>query len=207
MKTALNYLGQLRVYSLLDLTILLVASGANVTEFFGAILLHIAFLSYLETRHHHEYRKGVPKYFWLIPTIVGVIIYGHVWYALLYVICSYVYTLKDKSYFAAASPFMRGLQCFFIVAGISGFTSFTWLVLGVLFARNLLGDVRDAAKDAAKGMKTLPVILGLRQNVKYMHLAATLGSTLIWWSYTIIAWYVILLVLLVQISVYELTPR
>ncbi len=140
----LNYLGQLRIYSLIDFVVLLVASQANLYEFIGVVLIHVGFLAYLESRHNHSYRKSVPKYLWIFPTIVGIAFYGHYTFALLFIICSLLYTLKTKSYFAIFAPFMRAFQYFFLIGGITGFFSqLPWIVLLVIFIRNFTGDVRD----------------------------------------------------------------
>jgi 4-hydroxybenzoate polyprenyltransferase len=208
LKKALDYLGQLRIYSLLDLAVLLIAAGAGSPEFSGAILLHIAFLAYLESRHSHEYRAEIPRYMWTIPAIVGMILFGHIAFALLFILLSFFYTLKNKGYWAAFAPLARGLQYFFLIAALTGFSShLPWIALGVTFIRNLLGDMRDTDKDRAKGMKTIPVLMRFPRSIRHIHLIATMISTLIWWSYTSIPFYWILLILIIQLSSYELTSR
>ena len=95
-----------------------------------------------------------------------------------------------------------------LAAGIVGFHSpLPWIALAVMATRNFAGDVRDAAKDSSENMKTLPVILGMKRNVKYVHLVATLLTTAIWWTYTSIPPVYLAIIFLAQISSYDLTPR
>lgn len=203
----LNYLGQLRLYSLLDLVILLIATKATAFEFVGVIILHVGFLAYLESRHHHSNRKKVPKYLWIIFAIIGSIFYGHI-EGVIFIICSYFYTLKNQKHFALFSPLLRGLQCFFLVAGIVGYDSkLAWLVLVLLVLRNLFGDLRDITKDKKEGMKTLPMVIGLTRDSKNIHLIFTLITTLFWFQFTELNIWLLIPIFLVQILTYRLTPR
>ncbi|MES3005811.1 MAG: hypothetical protein V4664_02595 [Patescibacteria group bacterium] len=203
----LNYFGQLRVYSLLDLCILLIATQATTYEFLGVILLHVAFLAYLETRHNHSYRKKVPEYLWIILSLIGLVLYGHT-EGILFILCSYIYTLKTKKAFAGTSPILRGLQCFFLVGGIIGYENrLTWIVLIIFTIRNLCGDLRDVEKDKKEGLKTLPVILGLNKGVTYIHLVATFVTTFVWFQFTNLSLLFLIPILLVQLMTYRLTPR
>ncbi|MEI6490777.1 MAG: hypothetical protein WCO16_03390 [bacterium] len=203
----LNYIGQLRIYSLIDLVILLIATKANIFEFVGIILLHIGFLAYLETKHHHPYRNKVPKYLWIILTIIGLYFYGHI-EGILFVIFSYLYTLKTKKFFALTSPIMRGFQCFFLVAGIIGYESkLTWLALMLIIIRNFCGDLRDVVKDRKENMKTLPVVFGLNTDIKYIHLAVLFLTTFVWFRHTNLEPWLLIPIFLIQILTYRLTPR
>lgn len=96
MKILLNYIGQLRLYSLADFVLLLIAIGSNKYECWGAIVLHIAFLAYLESRHVHPYRARVPKNLSYLLAILGLFIFRKV-EGLLYLIASYLYTKKIKN--------------------------------------------------------------------------------------------------------------
>ncbi len=203
----LNYIGQLRLYSLIDLFILLVAIKATTYEFLGVVLLHIGFLAFLEAQHRHTYRKTIPKYIWLIFTFIGFAFYGHM-EGIFFVICSYFYTLKTKKYFATVSPLIRGLQNFFLVAGIVGYNNkIIWLVLVLITIRNVCGDLRDIEKDRKENLKTLPIILGFKKNIKYIHLIATLATSLVWFTYTSLTLWLLIPIFIIQISTYNLTPR
>lgn len=203
----LNYIGQLRIYSLVDLVILLFAVGANRLEFWGVILLHVGFLAYLESRHQHSYRKKLPEYFWAVLALVGLVLYGHV-EGIAFLVCSYLYTLKTKKSFATYSPLMRGLQSFFLIGGIIGYTNkLTWVVLVAMLIRNLCGDLRDVVKDKGENMKTLPVVFGLSADIKYAHLVALFVTTFVWFQYTNLQTWLLVPIFLLQIFTYKLTPR
>ncbi len=206
MKTFLNYLGQLRLYSLADLVLLLIAVGAITHQFWGALLLHVAFLAHLENRHAHTYRKRVPVSFSYILAIFGLLLFKRL-EGILYIFVSYLYTKKTKN-LGWLSPFCRGLQNLLIVGAITGYASYIpYLVGAVLFARNLTGDMRDVEKDKEERMRTIPVILGMRKNMKHIHLYATMVTSIVWWLVSPLAIGWLCLVLLVQVSTYRLTPR
>lgn len=203
----LNYIGQLRIYSLVDLVILLFAVDANQSEFWGVILLHIGFLAYLESRHKHVYRKKLPEYFWLVLALVGLVLYGHL-EGVAFFVCSYLYTLKTEKYFATCSPLMRGLQYFFLIGGIIGYANkLTWIVLVAMFVRNLCGDFRDVVKDKKENLKTLPVVLRVEKDSKHIHLVALFATTLIFFQYTNFQFWLLIPIFLIQILTYRLTPR
>lgn len=207
MKTFLNYLGQLRIYSLVDLILLLLAAGATIREFFGAIFLHIAFFAYLEAKHAHKERAEAPK--WLSPLLVvaGAMLYQK-WETIPFMACSCMYTKKNHGKFGLFSPFFRALQYLFLVAGVTSYSNYLpWLVFIVILARNTVGDARDVVKDKREGMETFPMILGLCRDIKYGHLVAMAVSTSIWWSFTGLPLYFFLGALLVEVATYNLTPR
>ncbi|MFA6300975.1 MAG: hypothetical protein WC609_01345 [Candidatus Paceibacterota bacterium] len=208
MKTFFNYLGQLRIYSLLDLIVLLIAVKATPSEFLGVLLLHIGFLAYLEFRHSHAYRRKVPWWSWVLLSLLGVYFYGHILYSLIFLVCSYLYTLKNKNHFEIFAPILRGFQYLFLLSGIVGFGNvITLIAFIVIFIRNLSADFRDITKDKKENLKTLPIILGFQNDIKYIHLFFMLATTVLWWTYTAIPFYYLCLILLIQISVYNLTPR
>ena len=207
MKSFKNYLGQLRPYSLIDLIILLIATKATTYEFLGVVFLHVGFLAYLETRHEHSYRKKIPKHLWIFLTVIGTLFYGHV-EGVLFVVCSYLYTLKTKKSFALISPIARGFQSFFLVAGIIGYNNkLTWIVLVLFFIRNFCGDLRDIVKDKKEHLKTLPVVMGLNKDFKYIHLVVTILTTFVWFKFTHFSFWLLIPIFLIQIFTYRLTPR
>ena len=207
MKTFLNYLGQFRVYSLLDLIILLIAVQAAPQEFLGVIFLHLGFLVFLETRHSHPFRIKMPKGLWAFLTLFGIILYRH-WEIIPFLLLSFFYVEKTQKYFGYIAPFLRAFQYFFLFGGIIGYHHQIILIIPlVIFIRNFAGDLRDITKDRNDGLKTLPVVLGLKNNIKYIHLIAMLSTTLIWWSFTSLPIHFLLVVFLVQIFSYNITPR
>ena len=206
MKKIKNYIGQLRIYSLADLALLLIAIQADTPQFIGAILLHIAFLAYLENKHHHPYRAKVPLWISYVLAIIGVVIYGRI-EGFIYLFFGLLYTQKIKG-LGFISPLLRGLQNLFIVAGIIGYYSpLTYIICGLLLLRNLSGDFRDIEKDKKDGMKTIPILIGLNKNIKYIHLIHTILTSIVWWymSSLPIGW--LLFVIITQVSTYHLTSR
>lgn len=207
MNTFTNYIGQLRLYSLVDLVLLAIVAQANVWEACGIVVLHIGFLAYLEARHSHSYRKPLPQWVWIAFVIVGTLLYKHI-EALPFLLFSYLYTKKSHGYFAAVSPLFRGLQYFFLIAGVTNYHHpLPWVALLVTVIRNFAGDVRDAAKDKGEHMKTIPVIIGLHRNIRHIHLITTLLSSTVWWSFGHLPLWILLLVMCIEISTYNLTPR
>ena len=203
----LDYLGQIRLYSLIDIFILLIAAKATSFEFIGAVLLHIGFLAYLEAKHKHSYRRKVSEYDWIILSLSGLLFYGHI-EGILFIICTYIYVLKTKKSFALFSPIMRGFQYFFLVAGIVGYsTNLAWIALILITVRNFCGDLRDIVKDKKENLKTLPVVMGLNRDIKYIHLIVILTTTFVWFQYTNLVPWLLVPIFLIQILTYNITSR
>lgn len=203
----LNYLGQLRIYSLLDLALLLYIAGARGTVLVGALLLWLAFIAYLETSHAHEYRAKVPNGVWQVLVVAGVILYGRI-EGLLFMAASYFYADKTKGNSGLYAPLFRGLQSLFLVGGLVGYaTQLPWLALVLIFVRNAAGDFRDVEKDRRENMKTLPMMLGWRKNVPYLHLVFLLATSYVWWSLSDLGLEYLMLIWFAQLLTYNLTPR
>ncbi len=208
MKIFLNYIGQLRIYSLLDLILLLVAVRAIKFEILGAILLHIAFLAYLEYSHCHSYRKNISKIVWIIFGLVGAILFSHIIAILGYIILSFFYCLKNNRKWGISSPVMRGLQNYFIVGSIIGYlNNFTLVVFFAFFLRNLLGDFRDITKDRKEEIKTIPILLNFKRDYKYLHLFSLFITSTLWWMYSTLPFEILIIILVIQVLTYNLTPR
>jgi 1,4-dihydroxy-2-naphthoate octaprenyltransferase len=206
MKTLLNYIGQLRLYFLADLMLLLSVIGSSRYEFIGAVFLHIAFLVYLENKHAHSYRAKVPIWVFYILAAAGLILYGHI-EGLAYLLCCYLYTKKTKKT-GIFGPVLRALQNFLIVGGIAGYKlQIAYIVGAIFFVRNLLGDFRDTGKDIKEGVKTIPVVVGFKKNIPYIHLLAMIVSSFTWWSLSSLSIWWLALVIIVEIATYNLTPR
>lgn len=202
-----NYIGQLRIYSLVDLMLLLYVAGADRYEFIGALLLHIGFLAYLESRHRHGYRENVPLWIFLFFIIPGAVLYKHIEF-LIYLIFSYLYTLKTDKHFGILAPFFRGFQYLFLVGGIMGYgNNLIWLIGFIAFTRNLLGDVRDVEKDKKDGLKTLPMVFGWKKGFRYIHLLGVLATSFIVWSYSDLSSIYLGAIWIIEIVSYNLTKR
>ena len=207
MKKLLNYIGQLRIYSLIDLILLLIASGATKQEFIGIIFLHIGFLALLESQHKHNGREKIPKWLWMPLVIVGAGFYQHLLEAALFLVCSFLYSKKNRYGCGTLSPFFRGMQYFALFFGITHSDWLPWIACFVMIIRNSIGDWRDIEKDKRRGMNTIPMLLGAKKDLRYGHLIAMFVSSTIWWNYTNISVWVLLGVILVEVATYNLTPR
>ncbi len=205
MKTFINYLGQLRVYSLVDLILLLIAAGADSSKFIGVFCFHVGFLAYLESRHAHSIRVAVPKWVWPLFLSVGLIFYRDFIGVTGFLVASYCYTKKTRVKWGMWAPFFRGIQMFFLVFPLS--YPLSLVVFAVFFFRNAVGDTRDIVKDMAQEMKTLPMILDMTHDFKRGHLVAMIVSTSTWWSLTNLPLYVLLFGIFSEIASYNLTQR
>ncbi len=206
MKRFLNYIGQLRLYSLVDLILLLVVLRANTVEFIGVILLHVAFLTYLENTHSHKYRSKIPYWISYVLMALGLAVYGKI-EGFIYLFFSFLYAQKVKK-LGFVSPLFRGFQNFFIVAGVIGYqTPLPYIIGGLFFIRNLVGDFRDVEKDKKEGMKTVPVLLGVKRNIKYIHLIFIIFTSVVWWYLSLLSIGWLLLIIIIEILTYNLTPR
>ena len=206
-KIFVNYLGQLRIYSLIDLILLLIAARAGMYDIVGVLCLHLGFVAYLENSHARSYREIVPSWVWITLALVGVLFYSHMEF-FPFLLFGFLYVNKNNAEWGYFSPFFRGLQNFFLVAGIVGYRSYLpFVVLFVMIVRNFAGDLRDVEKDTRDGMKTLPTMLGFKKNIRYAHLAMILVSTAIWWHFAGLSIYMLAIVLAFEIGTYWITPR
>ena len=97
-KSILNYFGQLRLYSFLDIIILATALTKNLNAIIGITILWLSFLLYLESRHKDEPRLKVNQYLWLAPFLLSLILLP-IWICLGFALFSYLYTNKKKNKF------------------------------------------------------------------------------------------------------------
>lgn len=195
------------MYSLTDLALLCIAISATAYQFAGIILLHLGFLLYLESVHKDRYRLPFPNYLWVLFIAAGIALYWHI-AALGYIIFSVLYTLKKKRSLGPFSPFFRGFQSYFLVAGVVGFSHVFALLAGtLLFVRNFFGDLRDVTKDKSEKSRTLPIVFGIKSDRKYLHLVATLLTTSTWWYISGISIVWLALVVVIEVGTYYLTPR
>ena len=161
-----NYLGQLRIYSLVDLWLLLVVAGATGRPLWGAVLLHVGFLAFLESQHRHEEREPVPE---ALPWLVFMV--GWEWFGLRitgtwYIFFSVMYALKKSGYWGLDSPFARGAQTFVLLLPFAADRPcFLMAAVIAMIVRNIAGDGRDVEQNRREGLRTWPVVLGLRHDL------------------------------------------
>ena len=149
-KYLLNLLGQIRVYSLIYLIILLIAIKSDTFQLIGVVFLHLGFLLFLEYVHKHKYRIPFPKYLWVLLLIIGIVLYKS-FFVIGFLVCSFFYTKKNLPNLAPYGPFLRGLQYYFITAGIMGFLNpICFLACCLLILRNFSRDLSDITKEIGR---------------------------------------------------------
>ena len=154
-----------------------------------------------------SFRIAFPKYLWAILLIIGVLLYKNI-AAIGFLICSFFYVKKNLPKFGWSGPISRGLQYYFLSAGIIGFINpVSFVASGLLLIRNFAGDLRDIVKDRKEGLKTLPIIFGLKKDFKQIHLITMLGTTSVWWYLSGISTLWLIPIFVIQIGSYNLTPR
>ena len=202
----LNYIGLARLYSLSDLVLLLVAAGLTGARFWAGLGLWLGFLAYLESRHAHPGRAGVP---WIVAVILWIpsAYYFGVPWGSAFIALSLLYTAKKHRWWGLVSPIARGLQTLVLVAAGLGFGWFALAAAAATAVRNALGDFRDVEHDREEGLKTWPVVLGIRTNWHYLHLVAVLTTTYLWWWKSGISILWLTIVWAVQLATYWVTPR
>ena len=208
MKNFLNYLGQLRIYSFLDLIIFATALTKDLNTIIGIALLWLSFLFYLESRHNDEPRLRVNKYIWLAPFIFSLILLP-ILMCLGFAIFSFLYANKKKGEFwGASAPLWRGLQNGVIAIWLSPQLAILAFVL--TFIRNLVADFRDVYSDKQRGIKTIPVLLGINKNhvwAFYTYIILVITTTMIWFNYSFLTTKFIVPIIILQLLFYPITPR
>ena len=205
--TLISYLGLVRLYSFVDLVLLLMVTDAPTDRFIGALLLWFGFLALVEANHNHPYRVDVPHIVWVVLLCIGGLLYG--WQpALLFIAFSALYTIKDQGNWGLLAPIARGLQIFMLIGGLVGYGAPLTLIAGILLAvRNVLGDARHVETDREAGMNTIPILLKQKRNLKKAHLFAVLVTSCVWWylgSYSILYLFA---AIAIEIGSYRLTRR
>lgn len=205
MKTV-KFIGILRVYSLVDLILLLLAVGASGSSLVGAIFLWVGFLAYLESAHDHDYRINIPRYASYVIFPVGLVLFPIV-EGMAFIISSVLYAKKNKQLWGLASPIFRAIQTMVLIAALTGFRDKLPWVAGILImVRNLFGDLRDVEEDRRQGMTTWPIKFALSQQ-RHLHLLMVLGTTTLWWLLLRLSISWLALLWLVEVGTYFLTPR
>jgi hypothetical protein len=203
-----NYVGQLRFYSYVDLVLLLSALHAGPRVMCGVSLLWFGFLIHLEWRHRDRGRLGWHWSAWALLWLAALFVVPGHWTVAFYV-CAVGYAYKKRFRWAAAvSPLLNGLLKMFLSLEAPATTvGSAVLVLGLMSLRNLLGDVRDAAKDAEENVMTLPVLAGYRRPTSYVYPCGLAATSLTWTLLGGLPWWAFAGAVAVQAGTYHLTPR
>jgi len=201
-----NYIGQLRIYSFVDLILLFIVADATNLEIIGCSLLWFSFLIFLEFIHKDKGRKIWSIYAWILPLIVGVVIINKI-EIVFFILASILYTYKKKYPFGLMSPIANGLLKSFLVLLISDEINLLIMVFILMSIRNLAGDFRDAHKDFNENIITLPVIFGYRKNTDYIYPFFLALTTMVWVIMGEINVWIIIPLWFIQFTTYHLTPR
>lgn len=209
MKRAINYIGQIRIYSLIPFVLFTTTFSDNPIKIISLSLLWIGFLVYLEVSHKDPFRLPFFKYLWVLFVIPALIVATPD--ALLFIFFSFLYTKKkDGVFWGGTSSLWRGLQNFSLAILASPTIAIISLIL--TYTRNLVGDIRDAGHDKQSDTITLPVLLGISKNHTigyYGHLGLILFSSILWWNMSLfsIPLHTLIILLIIQTLSYPLTPR
>ncbi len=163
---------------------------------------------HLEWWHNDRGRLRWSPFAWIVPWAVGASLLPTAPVAV-FLLLALGYSLKKRyRWLAAAAPLANGGLKAALVAVVPtvGWEALV-LVFGVMAFRNLMGDLRDAAKDAEEGVATLPVVGGYRRATPFVYPLTLVTSTLVWATAANLAIWVVALAWIVEIGTYPLTPR
>ncbi len=204
-----NYLGQLRIYSYVDLVLLLIAAGATVREIGTCSLLWFGFLIYLEWLHRDAGRLRWPWAAWVAPWAAAALwAHNPGAVAAFFVVCV-GYTLKKRvPALASLSPMTNGAVkatlLLLVAAATLPFAALVWAATAI---RNLLGDMRDIEKDRREHVRTIPVRLGLQRDIRWLYPLGLALTTALWTATAGLPAWLLVCAWAVQAATYRLTPR
>ena len=203
----LNYFSQLRMYSYVDILLMLFAFGADARTIVSCSLLWFGFLIHLEWRHRDKGRSCWPIWAWIIPWIVGIVIHLSIFQIPFLVTCV-AYSLKKRyRWISLISWIINGSIKAWMIAMIPAPLWSILLVSGLMGIRNLAGDIRDGGKDSAEGVLSLPVALGLKVNIPFIYPACLVATSITWVCIGGNSFLWLIPVFVVQGLTYRLTPR
>jgi len=119
------------------------------------------------------------------------------------------YSLKKRiSYLGVISPLLNGaLKASLVLTVTSVGLQRLTLIFIVMTIRNLLGDVRDAEKDAKEGVYSLPVVIGYRRATPFVYPAGLGMSSTLWTVIGGLPFWALAATWSIQALTYRLTPR
>jgi isopentenyl-diphosphate delta-isomerase len=207
LKKILNYIGQMRIYSVIDICIFAAALTSDWKSIVGVGILWASFLLYLENQHQDELRLHISQFAWLIGIFIPFLL--PIWLLFMFAAFAFMYTKKKRNrFFGYTSPIWRGLQN--AVIAYAFMPRLALLALTAYAIRNFIGDLRDAGGDYRNRIQTLPVRMGFRRNqgwAFYGHLACVITTTIAWSQYAGINEELLVACILIQLASYPMTPR
>lgn len=203
----INYFGQLRMYSYVDLLLMLLAFKANIITIVSCSLLWFGFLIHLEWRHQDKGRLEWPFWAWIIPWTIGIIIHPSI-FQIPFILTCIAYSFKKQyRWIGLISWVINGSIKAWMVAMIPAPLWCIFLVGGLMSIRNLAGDIRDGGKDSSENVPTLPVALGLKRNISYIYPICLMATSIIWVYIGEISFWWLIPTFIIQGLTYHLTPR
>lgn len=204
---SMRYLGLLRLYSLADLILLLIALHAPLMSGLGIVVTWLSFLALLEARHKHSYRPHVSHWLWIVGFTTASLLFPR-WELAGFFVLSYIYTLKDTAFFGLFSPLVRGTQTTLIISSLTGYHSaWPWVGGVLILVRNFLGDIRDTKRDKREHVTTWATQLNLVTKARSIHLIAVLVTSAVWWSISQPSPWFLAAAWAIEIATYDLTAR
>ncbi|TFF36194.1 hypothetical protein [Mucilaginibacter psychrotolerans] len=205
--SSLNYFGQLRMYSYVDIILMMVAFRADTMMIVSCSFMWFGFLIHLEWQHRDRGRLVWPVWAWIIPWIAGIIIHPSAFQIPIIATCA-AYSLKKRyRWIGLISWIINGGIKAWMVAMIPAPLWGIYLVGGLMCLRNLAGDMRDGGKDSAEKVFTLPVALGLKKNIPFLYPSCLVATSIIWVCIGGISFLWLVPVFFIQSLTYNLTPR
>lgn len=207
LRSFINYFGQLRMYSYVDIVLMLIAFKADMITILSCSLLWFGFLIHLEWQHRDKGRLFWPIWAWIIPWVFGIIIHPSI-FQIPFIVTCVAYSFKKRfRWIGLISWIINGSIKAWMVAMIPGPLWGILLVGGLMCIRNLAGDIRDAGKDSTERVLTLPVVLGLKKNVPYIYPVCLVVTSTLWVYIGGISFLWLIPVFIIQGLTYHLTPR
>lgn len=208
MKPLLNYLWQLRPYSYADLLLLLIACRASGREIAGGSCLWFGFLIHLEWQHRDANRLRWPGFVWVLTWVIGLVLLFRV-SSFIFLGFAILYSLKKRIKVIGVFSFLiNGCIKGCLVATLnSSNTAMIALVIIVMSIRNLAGDIRDAGKDAAEGVTSLPILLGYRRNTATIYPVCLVATSVLWTILGGLSGWLLAIALIIEWGTYHRTPR
>lgn len=206
-KTILNYIGQLRLYSYADLLLLFFWLDLSTKEIISCSLLWFGFLIYLETVHKDTGRSQWNIFAWIIPWLLALLIIQK-WQIIFFFMAAILYTLKKKKNLGFISSVFNGLVKVGLIIFLPVANTYNILIIfTVMTFRNLMGDFRDIEKDNSEKMRTLPIILGFKNDIKFLYPSTLALSSALWFILGDVSIIFLVITWLVQLITYSWTPR
>lgn len=203
----INYVGQLRAYSYVDLILMFLWLEATPQMIVALSCLWFGFLVFLESIHKDRGRREWHWSVWVLLWSTGAILLMR-WEVLFFFLMASLYAFKKKRNFGKISFITNGL---IKVALVYLIPNVSLITLGVVFVamsfRNLMGDFRDIEKDTEEEVQTFPIFLGFQKDRKYLYPVTLALTTFLWFFIGDLSVFWLIFAWVIQLITYNWTPR